>query len=75
MKPKDARQSAHLLPDCPIAACTALASEAKPEDQKEHLIHYFTDEVRRAAARGAAATHRSLQQYPVGNTAAWISAV
>jgi hypothetical protein len=75
MKPADARNAAHLLPPCPVANCTALNSNARSEDQKEHLIHYFTDDVRRIAAHGAAWTRASLQQHAVGNTRAWISAV
>jgi hypothetical protein len=71
----DARRAAHLLPACPVTGCDALAAASGSEDLKEHLIHYFTDHVRRMALSGAAAVHRSLQQHPQTHTAAWLNAV
>jgi hypothetical protein len=73
MEPQQAAQTQG-LPNCPIEDCNALRTQ-QSADQKEHLIHYFVSEVREHASAGAAAAKTSLQQYPAGNTAAWVSAV
>jgi hypothetical protein len=70
-----ARRAAHLLPTCPVTGCGALAAASGSQDLKEHLIHYFTDHVRRVALSGAADVRRSLQQHPQTYTTAWLSAV
>jgi hypothetical protein len=68
--------NAGVIPACPIPHCGALATGSGSSDLKEHLIHYFTDEVRAVAAAGTAATRQSLQQNPSGAyTTAWLSAV
>jgi hypothetical protein len=58
-----------------VAGCDALAAASGSEDLKEHLIHYFTDHVRRVALSGATAVRQSLQQHPQTYTPAWLSAV
>jgi hypothetical protein len=71
----DARRAAQLLPKCPVAGCDALAAASGSGHLKEHLIHYFTDNVRRVAASGLAPVRQSLQQHPQSYTAAWLSGV
>jgi hypothetical protein len=66
MFPREARKTAHLLPLCSVIGCSALAPAAEPRDQKAHLIHYFTEEVRVYEQGGAAAARAAGELQFVG---------
>lgn len=69
----DARRG--LLPSCPEATCSALAAGVGSAQLKEHMVHYFTHEVRALAAAGATSARQHLAQHPRGANAAWVNAL
>jgi hypothetical protein len=64
-----------LLPVCPVADCRALTRGAKSPELKEHMIHYFTHEVRALAQAGAASARGRLTQHPQGANTSWAAAL
>jgi hypothetical protein len=64
-----------LLPGCPEGLCGALTEQAGSADLKEHMIHYFTHEVRAMAEVGAAGTQKQLASHPRGANPAWAAAL
>jgi hypothetical protein len=69
----DARRG--LLPACPVTSCGALLQGATSAALKEHMVHYFTHEVRTLAQAGAASARAGLTQYPRGANVAWTAAL
>lgn len=64
-----------LLPACPVADCGALGQGAKSPELKEHMVHYFTNEVRALARAGAGSARERLTQHPRGANGAWAAAL
>ena len=64
-----------LLPACPEGGCTALTPGADAATLKEHMVHYFTREVRTMAGVGATAARQHLARHPRGASATWMAAL
>jgi len=69
----DARRG--VLPACPVLGCPALVDGTKSSELKEHMIHYFTHEVRALAQAGAASARGRLTQHPRGANGSWRAAL